>query len=230
MALEYIVDSLDGLDESQKGLYVEKDGKFSLDVNLGDMFVPSSDVTGLKANHDKLLAEKKEAQRQAKEAAAEAQRIADENAAKSGDVESLTKSWAEKEKSYQEQLNGFKQKEDNFEISKAADNVVEGLAEGANAKLLKEFVKKRLKREAGEVKVVDAHGNLTISTLDDLKAEFEKDETYNSLKIGSKASGSGATKSNNGGAGVSEIKREQFDAMSHLERSDFFKSGGKVVD
>lgn len=47
MALEMVVESLDGLDEGLKSLYVEKDGKYSLDVNGVE------DVTGLKSALEK---------------------------------------------------------------------------------------------------------------------------------------------------------------------------------
>lgn len=230
MALEYQVESLDGLDDSVKGLYTEKDGKFSLDVNLGDNFLPASEVSGLKANHDKLLAEKKEQQRLANDAATEAKRVKEEAAAKSGDVESLMKSWKEKEASYLSTIDTFTQKESNNAKSKAATDIAMGLAEGPNVKILSKFIIDRLKYDGGEVKVTDNSGNLTVSSLDDLKKEFANNEEFKSLLVGSKASGSGAAKGNIGGAGKTTISRSEFDAMSHHKRAEFFKTGGTLAD
>ena len=230
MALQYQVENLDGLDDSVKSLYTEKDGKYSLDVDLGDRFIPSSEVTGLKANHDKLLAEKKEQQRLANEAAEEAKRVKDEAAAKSGDVESLMKSWKEKESSYLKTIESFNEKESRNAKEKAATQIAMDLAEGANVKILSRFVIDRLKYEGGAVKVTDNDGNLTVSSLEDLKKEFSTNEEFKSLLIGSKASGSGASKSEIGGAGQKTISRLEFDTMSHSKRADFFKSGGKLAD
>lgn len=61
MALELVVDSLDAVPEAVRALYVEKDGKFSLDVNG----IP--DTKGLKSALDA----EREAAKQAKKAAAE---------------------------------------------------------------------------------------------------------------------------------------------------------------
>src|SRR5262245_7637775 len=47
MALKALLNSLDGLDDATKALYVEKDGKFVLDVESVDGFA-LEDVNGLK--------------------------------------------------------------------------------------------------------------------------------------------------------------------------------------
>ena len=90
MALKLTVESLDGLDDSVKSLYKEDNGKFRLDLDGYE------DTTGLKAQRDALLNEKKEAQRKAKEAEEAAKTLAEESARKNGDVSALEKSWQEK--------------------------------------------------------------------------------------------------------------------------------------
>ena len=62
MVLKVTVDSLDGLDDGIKSLYKEENGKFRLDLDGYE------DVSGLKAQRDALMDEKKEALRKAKEA------------------------------------------------------------------------------------------------------------------------------------------------------------------
>ena len=98
-------------------------------------YVLKSEVEGLKANHDRLLAEKKAAQSKANEAAEEAKKIQDEAARKNGDTESLLKSWSEKENKYKEQLNEFTTKESNRIKGDVARELSAKLADGANAKL-----------------------------------------------------------------------------------------------
>jgi hypothetical protein len=229
MALEYQVDSLDGLDDSVKGLYKENDGKFSLDIDLGGSFIPAAEVTGLKNHRDKLLTEKKEQQKLANDAASESKRIKEEAALKSGDIESLRKSWKEKEEAYLNEISTFTVKESNNAKSKAATNIAMGLAEGANVKLLSKFIIERLKFESGEVRVTDKNGNLTVSSLDDLSKEFANNADFKALLVGSKASGSGAAKGTIGGAGKIEMPRAEFDSMNPAAKHKFITSGGKPV-
>ena len=57
MGLQLKVTDLNAVPEALRSAYVQKDGVFVLDVEGG--FVPESDVKGLKAKNDELLAEKK---------------------------------------------------------------------------------------------------------------------------------------------------------------------------
>lgn len=57
--LKPVLDTLDGVEEAVKTLYVEKDGKFLLDV---EGVTPNADVDGLRRNRDDILKEKKEAE------------------------------------------------------------------------------------------------------------------------------------------------------------------------
>lgn len=186
---------------------------------------------GLKSKVDELLTEAKAAKQKAREAEEEKRRLAEKKAQENGDLESLQKSWQEKERQYQEKLTAYQQKEQQFAINSAASKVASSIAEGANAELLSEFVARRLRYEDGEVKVVDDKGNLTVSSLEDLQREFASNPKFASLVKGTGSSGSGATSTkSNGGAGQKTISRDQFDRMSQKERFEFSKSGGKVVD
>ena len=86
MSLVYKVGSLDDLEDHIKELYEEKDGEFVLKVaGLPEQ----EDVSGLKANYARLMDEKKEQQRLAREAQAEKDRLAEEAARKTGDIATL---------------------------------------------------------------------------------------------------------------------------------------------
>lgn len=223
MSLNIEIDSIDGLDESIQGLYKENNGKYVLDVDLGDRYVPVESVAGLKENHDKLLSEKKAAK-------AEAARIAEEKAKANGDLESLTKSFEQRERELKDQLGSLQQSIANKELSGAASNIAHDLADGANAKLLAKLLKDRLRYEDGSIKVLDDSGNLTMSSIDDLKSEIRASEDYKSLIRGSKATGSGALSGVDGRASNETVTREQFEQMNHAQRQKFFNAGGKVVN
>ena len=93
MTLKFQLDSLEGVEESIQGLYVEKDGKFVLGI---EGLPQQEDVTGLKAKVEELLGEKKAAEKARREAEEKARAEAEEAARKSGNVEELEKSWSEK--------------------------------------------------------------------------------------------------------------------------------------
>ena len=65
MTLKFQLDTLEGVDESVQSMYIEKDGKFVL--NIEGMPKPE-DVSGLKSKVQELLDEKKAADKARKEA------------------------------------------------------------------------------------------------------------------------------------------------------------------
>ena len=65
MGLKYQLDTLDGLDDSVKSLYTEKEGKFVLGI---EGLPQPEEESGLKAKVDELLGEKKLAEKKAREA------------------------------------------------------------------------------------------------------------------------------------------------------------------
>ncbi|MCZ7176060.1 hypothetical protein NK362_24315, partial [Salmonella enterica] len=62
MTLKFQLDSLEGVDEATQAMYVEKGGKYVLNI---DGLPAQEDVTGLKAKVDELLGEKKAAEKKA---------------------------------------------------------------------------------------------------------------------------------------------------------------------
>lgn len=224
MSLKYEIESLEGLSEQVKELYEEKDGKHYLNVDLGGNFIKSSDVAGLKANRDELLAEKKEQKRLADESAKEARKIRDEAASKSGDVEAMKLSWDEERQSMLSKIQINQEREESQEKSKVANEISNQLAKGHNVGLLSRFVIDELIFEDGKVKSKNG------SSIDELTKKFKNDESYKGLMTISGASGSGATDNQSGGAEKKTITRSEFDALSQIERSKFFISGGNLAN
>lgn len=203
--LKFQLDSLEGLDESQHALYTEKDGKFFLNI---EGLPQQEDVSGLKNKVNELLAEKKAAEKKAQEAADAARREAEEAARKSGNVEALEKSWQEKYARREAELSTQLEAERNtlqsqiksLTVGRTATDLAAELAIQGSAKALLPHIEKRLGMDIRDGKptvvVLDASGNPSAATLDELKAEFTNDAAFAPLIVGSKASGGGA-----GGAG-----------------------------
>lgn len=207
MALQYQIDSLDGVDESVQALYTEKDGKFVLGI---EGLPQPEDVSGLKSKVEELLNEKKEAAKKQKDAEEAARIAAEEAARKGGDVEALENSWKEKltkrEQELQEQIDGLTGSVTSMTVDSVALQMASELAVEGSAKVLLPHIKARLAAEQKDGKYVtavrDAEGKPSASTLDDLKQEISSDPAFAHVIVGSKATGGGANGGGKGGGGA----------------------------
>ena len=230
MALKLTVDSLDGLDDGVKTLYKEDNGKFRLDLDGYE------DTTGLKAQRDALLNEKKEAQRKTKEAEEAAKTLAEESARKNGDVAALEKSWQEKlaatESNYKNLNESLTKQIHGLTVGQTATKLAAELAISGSADVLLPHIQSRLTVEikdgAPSVRVLDLLGKPTAMTVDELKQEFISNKAFAPLIAASKATGGGASGSGGGGA-AKTMKRDQFETMNPVQKMDFIKSGGKLI-
>ena len=205
MTLKFQLDTLEGVDETTQGMYVEKDGKFVLNI---EGLPQPEDVSGLKSKVQELLDEKKAADKARKEAEDAARLEREESARKSGNVEELEKSWSEKYNRREAELNGMLEQERgtlttqirDLTVGRTATDIATTLAIPGSAKALLPHIERRLSVEQRDGKpavvVLDQAGKLSATTLDELKAEFMNDLAFGPLIAGSKASGGGA-----GGAG-----------------------------
>lgn len=207
MGLKYQLDTLDGVDDTVRALYTEKDGKFVLGI---EGLPQPEDVSGLKSKVQELLDEKKAADKARKDAEDQARLEREENARKSGNVEELERSWSEKYNRREAELNGALEQERgtlggqirDLTVGRTATDIASALAIPGSAKALLPHIERRLSVEQRDGKpvvvVLDQRGKLSAATLDELKAEFANDTAFAPLIAGSKASGGGA-----GGAGGS---------------------------
>lgn len=208
MGLKYQLDTLDGLDDSVKSLYTEKEGKFVLGI---EGLPQPEDVSGLKAKVDELLGEKKAAEKARKDAEEQTRLEREEAARKSGNVEELEKSWSEKYNRREAELNGMLEQERgtlstqirDLTVGRTATDIASALAIPGSAKALLPHIERRLSVEQRDGKpvvvVLDQQGKLSAATLDELKAEFANDTAFAPLIAGSKASGGGAAGAGGGG-------------------------------
>lgn len=208
MGLKYQLDTLDGLDDTVKSLYTEKEGKFVLGI---EGLPQPEDVSGLKSKVEELLGEKKAAEKARKDAEEQARLEREEAARKSGNVEELEKSWSEKYSRREAELNGMLEQERgtlstqirDLTVGRTATDIASALAIPGSAKALLPHIERRLSVEQRDGKpvvvVLDQQGKLSAATLDELKAEFANDTAFAPLIAGSKASGGGAAGAGGGG-------------------------------
>lgn len=189
-------EEFDALTEEQQVLYGESGEGYQIAIEgLPD----TSALDGLKLKVEELLSEKKAEQKKREEAEAEAEKERLEKLKKSGDIESLEKSWQEKlEKA--EQDSRAKIDALNASIHKMlVDNVALDLATslcGEAAPVILPHLKTRLTVETDSdgnpvTRVVDSAGKLSAASLDDLKKEFTGNKLFSALIIDSRASGTG---------------------------------------
>jgi len=114
----------------------------------------------------------------------------------------------------------------NAEASRVAASLTK---DTARAGLLAEKIAGRLKFTDEGIKVLDASGSLTVSSIEDLATSIKADFPF--LVDGSQSSG-GAALGSKGGAGGSQKQatRSEFDAMDQAARSTFARSDGVVID
>lgn len=186
----------------------------------------------MKGKLDELLTETKKAKEARREAEAIAAREAEERARKAGDFEQLHKSSEAERQRLIAELDGMRANIANEKRDNAAMKLAAELADGHNAELLKEFLARRLKYTDDGLKVTDQSGQLTVSTLADLKSEFSNDAKYAALLKGNQSSGGGASGSAKGGAGagVKVITRSEFAGLDPAAQMRHVKGGGKIVD
>ena len=182
----------------------------------------------IKSKNDELLTETKTAKEAKRKAEADAITEKDRMEKESGDFESLYKSSSEKLQMTESTLSQLQGRIEKEQKGNAAMKIAADLAEGSNIDLLSTFIDTRLSFQEGALKVTDGSGNLTISSLDDLKAEFKNDPKFASLLKGNQSSGGGATGGNNSGSAAKTKSRAEFTALNPADQMKHVKSGGTV--
>ena len=242
MPLQFEVDSVEGLDDAVKSLYVEKDGKFRLDVSgidpadeLKEALRKEREVS--KSRQAKLEELDAARAKREKEAEAEKQKILEEAARKSGDFDSLRASYEEKfEKSkgeYESKVKSLDSQLEKLLVDNKALDIATQIAPD-NVALMLPHVKARIGTRVDDdgqkhTAFMDKNGNLSSLTADDLVKEFMEDKTFAAVVTGSRATGGGATGGGRGGASKT-IKRSEFERLDPASQMKFASGGGEVVD
>lgn len=229
----------DKLSDHDKKSYKKGEGD---DEYIVDMESVSKRLTDMDSKITELLDEKKKTQKE-RDDAAEAARLAKEDKAKrEGDIQALEQSWQEKlDKAVGEKeteiknLTGILTKQTS---GMDATNLANKLAVPGKAGVLMPHISSRLKTEFTEGKtitrVLDADGNPSALSINDLENEFRNNELFASVIQGSNGSGAGH-KGGDGDAGSDHGKtkmlRSEFDSKPLGERHALMKEGNvQLVD
>lgn len=223
MALDYKVDSLEGMEESIASLYRQTDNGYVLDVQG----VPASnaeDVTGLKSALEKVREERNNLRDEKKQAEESSRKSKEEAAKKSGDVESLDKQWKEK---YNQDTQRLQNSLNNVLVDKVATEISSSLAISGSAEVLYPHVKSRLSVNYDDdgnpmTQVLDKDGKESSLTLGELKKEISEEKAFSPILAGSKASGSGA-----GGVKSGDAGRKNRSQMSVEDKHEYIQKHGQ---
>ena len=152
------------------------------------------EVEKLRKHSETLLAEKKAEQQKQREAQAEKDALAQEQARKKGDFDTLEKQYQDKIAKLEAEIVERDKQRDSDLVKSEALKLASSLSDNEhNQEILQMLIEKRLTAENGQIKVTDGTGNLTIASIADLKNEISTSGKFDSLIIGTKASGVGAT-------------------------------------
>ena len=152
------------------------------------------EVERMRKHNETLLAEKKAEQQKQREAQAEKDALAQEQARKKGDFETLEKQYQDKIAKLEAEIVERDKQRDSDLVKSEALKLASSLSDNEhNQAILQMLIEKRLAAENGQIKVTDGAGNLTIASIADLKNEISTSGKFDSLITGTKASGVGAT-------------------------------------
>lgn len=179
-------------------------------------------VVRLEAKVNELLGETRSAKEAKRAAEAERQRIADEAARNTGDVQHLEASWQEKLSKREAELTGeitnLSSELDRMTVGREALRISTELDHNGSGRLLMPFIAPRLKRELRDGKhvvvVLDKDGKPSASSVEDLIKEFRANPEFAPFVKGSNANGGGAS----GGGGGAPAAKTKLSEYSDAER------------
>jgi hypothetical protein len=193
-------------------------------------------VSGLKSNTEKLLAEKKDAARKAKEADDARLMAEQERAKKSGELEQF-------EQSLRKQYDPVIAEKDakltalSNRILGSERKAVMGdvLAKGKfidpdAADLLAQFVKTEFDGDAVVTKFVGADGQVITTDVDKFIDYCKKHKVISHLMQADAASGGGAAGGRGAGGAGKTMKRSDFDSLNPNAKRQFMTTGGTLTE
>lgn len=173
------------------------------------------DLDKVVAKKEQLYKETKAAKAAREEAAAEALRISEETAKKNGEFEKLWKTASQEKEQLLQQLQEIKTGNRNEKLKVASMRIATELADGDNADLLSEFVKRNLENMA------DEDGSLSDDVIKAVTSDFKNNVKFKSLLRASKASGGGAPGNMKSGGEKTSLTRAEFDKLNPVKQREF---------
>lgn len=225
MELDFILDSLDGLSAELQPLYVADGDKFRLNVK------GYKDPGALIRARDREKDEARKARERVTELEGEIEQLnadlSEARSKKNPDMAALDQSYKDKiakiEKARDDELARLRGYLEQTHRSDVAQKIAAELSDSPH--LLVPFIEKRLAFEIGasgpETRVLDANGQASALSIEELTAEVKADKTFAAIIRGSQASGGGAV--NGQKPGSAGLTVEKFNAMSGDERTKLFR-------
>ena len=195
----------------------------------GQLATFTTESESMKAKMGTLLDETKAAKKLAKDTEEAAQLAADTKAKDDGNFEQLHKSSEDARLGLVDELATLRGTIADEKRGAGATALATELADGFNVALLSDHIAKRLKYTDEGLKVVDDAGSLTVTTIDELKTEFQGNKRFASLLKGSQASGGDANGGSGARGGAKVMSRADFDKQSPEGKMKFIKGGGAVT-
>lgn len=170
----------DALPEALKALYTPDGDGYAPTFKTPDQI--EAEFGGLKAQNEKLLAEKKTAKERETAAEKAAREAAEKAARASGDIEALDKSYNEKIAKIQKEFDDYRGSTrstiEGLTVGSAVTDLSVKLSKG-NAELLKPFLQQRIRLgDDNKIQILDKDGNLSALTAADLEKEFREDKRF----------------------------------------------------
>jgi len=189
------------LSDLLKGEYVEKDGDYVISLDGDD------ELRRAKDNEVKNHGETKEALRKLREDMA---KLTDNTSRRTGDVEALDKSWAEKFNTMQTELQGQVNQSNSLVVNTLRDLTTSEIANKiSNApslmkKILADRIAIEIDGEKPSIRVLGLDGKPSAMSLDDLQKEIVANKEYAPIIVTSKASGGAKPVNGNVAGGQNE--------------------------
>jgi hypothetical protein len=208
--LKFEIDSLDGVDESLKSLYEEKNGKYRLKVEGID---PADELKeALRKERDERKAAKDKLAQIEKDQAEAAQKSLEERQ----EYETLYKNTKSAFDKQAQDFEEFKRKLADKERGELATELANGLTrDTARAELLKKEALAFIQHTTDGVVISGPDGTLTV---DQLKSHLA--ERYPFLVDGNQSSGGGAAGSKSGGGAAKKFEEYSGAELSEIRKKD----------
>ena len=191
----------------------------------------NAEVVAMREHQAKLLDELKQTKTklnafEERESQIEAERL--EKAKQANDFKQLHEDAMKKLEESKNQYAQLQAQISQEKITNAAQSIAAELGnDPISAKLLGQLITSRLKYNDGDIQVLNASGELTVSTIDQFKAEIMNTPDYQPLLKGNHSSGGDASQVNNSKASADSktIPAAEYDAMDPLARSKMICDG-----
>ena len=189
----------------------EEQAKQVAEASKQETDAKQAELDAIKANRDAIIAEKRletEKQRQSK---AEADRLAEEKAKAEGDVKTLEETWRKREEALLGEIGQLKQEKTETTVKSAISKIAgKHASNDTNRRNLERLIRDFITvDETGNIVFLDENGDKTSQTEDDFSKHIATSGQYDSLIVGTQASGTGSSGVAGGAKASSDMTEEE---------------------